>query len=621
MKKFILSFLAGLLFVSASLGQGFFFKSFKFETEYKNVINYARANAAMLPDGFTRIEGNKLMIAAKSNGVLSGADQLLILSSTSRDFAKLDWKNPSGSNNATEVGTLTFSTLGFKGDASTGTLNTNFNPATEASNFTQNSGSVGVHVTSFDAQANTNIFGLRNLAGTSQIAATIRSASVPNATRGIINSNTNTDLASSGYSRGFYSFQRPASNNQVILRGQESGNSAVTSVSIPSGDIHLFGRNSLSTSAIDARTDASLGYFRIGNILSTDDRTRWLNALTDYFHAIQKPYVYATAARNNGVVVSPLFEISSNPSDWDSGSIFGAAFYKNGGTHFILYGGTQDSGDGPIGYSAGAWDFSGRLTGSKDMSDHGESANGIIIDIADYPTLESILPMDCLIIGTDVYWFFTVRLDDGNETHDTWIAHSTTSDPKNIGTLTALITAGGTGHYNHGFKIVHNHPDATYWYATYAFRNTSSSAFQINTIRCLRSADITNGANWSVVDTDIKADPPNVVAGSNILQNLYPFAWYNSTSSKYHLLNGRFNDEKRQGFTIVWAESSTLNNFPMGLEVVWPSGSLSPTSPDTGYTSLPYIDFDENLLYYAGRRGTGSASYISVNVREVYLRD
>lgn len=593
-----------------------FRKPFQFETEYKAILDYATTNAITKPDGFTRREQNKLMVEAKANNVLSGTDQMFIWAGdgVARAFGLINWKAP-GTNDGTEVGTLTFSSLGFKGDGSTGTINSNFNPATEATNFTLNSASVSVHVTSFDAQANTNIYGLRNAAGTVQVSATVRSASVANAARSIINDNTNGDFTGNTYTRGIYFFTRPNSGGKTTIIGSASQNSLVNSIAIPSGDIHIFGRNSLSTAAIDARSDASLGMYRIGGIISSaDDRTRWVNAYVDYYHNVQKPYVYATALRdsNGDIVGSPLYEISSNPSDWDSGSIFGAAQYKNGSDHFELYGGTQDDGDGPIGYSCGAFDFTTPTTGTKD-------ATGILIDIADYPTLVSIFPMDVLIIGTDVYWFFTVRLDDANETHDTWIAHSTTSDPKNIGTLTPLITAGGTGHYNHGFKICRFHPDATYWYAAYAFRNTSSNAFQINTIRCLRSADITDGANWSVVSSDIKADPPNT--SGSITNTLYPFPWYNSTTTEYHLLNGRFNDEKRQGFTIMHAKSATFSGFPMGLEVVWPTGSLSPTSPDAGYTSLPLIDFDENLLYYSGRRGTGDASYITRNVKQIYLRD
>lgn len=585
---------------------------FRFETEYKAIIIYAINNSIALPaSGFTRQAQNRLMKNIKPSGFHAGSDAYRVFAGdgVAKAFAMLDWKTP-GTNTTTEHGTLTFSSEGFTGNGSTGYLDTHFNPATEGSNFTQNSGGFSIHVASFDATSNAIIVGLRNAGNTAQITATIRALGVPDATRFQVNDNTNSDYSSNVMTNGAYTFERTASGTKVASRRLiASGNFSVTSTTRPDGDIYLLARNSLSTAAVDAFSSATLSFFRIGDVLTDGEKSAFSYAYLNYFRQMQMPDFYVTSTEIDGVMSRVLY--TTTPAAWDSGSIFGFARYTGGGFDFEIYGGTTEDDDDPIGYSVGVFNFTTDLTGTKESSP--------IIDIGDYPALDSIFPMDQLTVGSTIYWFFTVRLA-GTITHDTYVATSTTADPKNIGTLTSLFTSGGAGHYWHGFQIVRDHPDTDYWYALIGHRVTSSSAFTMDLYRCLRTDDITDIANWDLVEDDIIANPPNVDAAANV-SPVYNYCYYDG--SNYRLLYARFFDAVRaDSFTIYETKSSDLTTFPVGKECLWPTGNPA-TDLDAQYTSTPFLKFigsNYGYIYYSGRQGGGDAPYIARMVKQFYLR-
>lgn len=594
-----------------------FRRSFQFEDEYKAILDYATNNAITKPNGFVRQTQNRLMVKFLGTDFHSGADRYYIFAgdASARDFSLINWKSP-GTDDATEHGTLTYGTNGFTGDGSTGYLNTHFTPSTDGVNFTLNSAGINTHCASLNAAEDRAFFGVRNTAATAQVTVILRSVAAADNTRFTLNDNTNSDYASSVMSRGMYGFDRTASNAKVINRRTLSPSGfVVNSIARPDGDIYLLARNSLSTAAVDLFSNATISFFRVGSVLNSGDRSRMVNDYTSYFRQVQLPIFYVTSAEEDGETSKVVYTTSS-PTTWDDGSIFGAARYTAGGYDFELYGGTADAGADPIGYSAGAFDFTTALTGTKD-------SNNPLVDVADYPTLDSIFPMDQLTIGSTIYWFFTVRLD-GVITHDTYIASSSTSDPKNIGTLTALITVGGVGHFNHGFRIIRDHPDTDYWYAIIAQKNVLADPFQLNVIRCLRANDITNGANWSSVNTNIVSLPSNIASSANLSQ-VYNYCFYDTVDSNYKLLYGRFFDEKKaDSFTIFATESASLSSFPIGLEALWPTGSLDVLNDtDAGYTSLPYLvplGTNHGLIFYGARQGGGSAPYIARDVKQYYIR-
>lgn len=589
-----------------------FKSSFRFQAEYKTVLDYATANSITKPNSFVRQAQNRLMQGLVDSTSYSSSDRIYVLAGdgASKDFSFINWKSP-GTDTLTEHGTLTYSTGGLTGNGSTGYLNSHFNPSTDGSNFTQNSAGISVYTPSYLAAEDRAIFGLRNSANTSQVTAIMRSSSTSNTTLFTMNDNTNSNYASSVMTQGMYFFKRTASNTKVVTR-RLVGSGALTqnSVAIPNGDLYFLARNSLNTTTVDLFSNATLSFIRIGSPLTSDGETILTNDVTSYYRQCILPEFYVTSV-NTGEKV--LYQ--STGSGWDGGSIFGFARYTGGGHDFELYGGTTDSSSDPVGYSVGAFDFSSNVAGTKD-------AGNPLIDIASYPTLDSIFPMSRLVIGSTIYWFFTVRLD-GVLTHDTYVATSSTSSPKTIGTLTALLTAGSTGHFWHGFRIIETHPDTTYWYALVSNRTSAVATFTMECYRCLRANDITNGANWSSFASNIITSPSNVDSSANVAP-VYNYCYYDG--SQYRLLYGRFFDaRKADSFTIYESKAASIGTgtFPIGKECLWPTGSLDTAETDAGYTSSPYLlelTSNTGLFYYGARKGDSSAPYIARNVKQYYIR-
>lgn len=580
-----------------------------YNTGYEAILDAARTNSDPVPNAFVRKAANNLYAALESLNYLSLMDKLFVCAGdgASREYALLDWKNP-GANPGLEVGTLTYDTRGFIGDGSTGYIRTQYNPAVDGVLFTQNDGTIGLHNPTYSGQGDLVAFGVRNAAGTAQVQAVLRSASAADNTRCVMNDNANSNFAGLQTTRGMFYFDRRTSANKGIdRRAVDSGNLASASVTLVNGEIYLLARNDLSGATVNLFSFGGIAMWFIGQELTPTQKIILSNRFIPYFLQCQNPLLISRSIQGRKIVF-----MAEGGADWDGGSIFGSAMYENGGTHFELYGGTTESGSGPTNYSVGAFDFTDPFTGTKDV-------NNPLIDLGDYPTLQGIFPMDCLIVGSTVYWFFTVRLA-GDETHDTYIATSTTSDPKNIGTLTAMLTGGSTEHYNHGFKIIRDHPDTTYWYGVYSFRNTTGGSFNHNVARCLRANDLTNPANWSVLHTAIITPPttPTEFISGALTSPVYNFCYYDG--AEYVLLYGRFNPERAtDGFAIFVTKSASLSSFPTGKEFLSPTGTTD-TDPiiniDSGYTSNPYLDMARKLIYYSARRGGSGTSYVARCVKK-----
>lgn len=586
---------------------------YKYETEYQALITFAKANAfSPMPSIATRIDGNRLMQRLKSDGLHAAHDAYWVTATDSREFASLNWKNPS-TFRLLENGTLSHSSLGFQGNGSTGYLNTQFNASTNGVNYTLNDAGVTVHVSSFDATSNNALFGVRNAGATSQILGVARSTAVLNATRMQMNDNTNSDFADNFMTRAIYHFKRVNASNKGLTRKSEVlGNVANNAVSIPNGNIYLLARNSLSTTSVDLYSANTIGFAGISRELTTSEENLFRNSYVTYFLRRQEPIFDVRSVfdvTDTDEQINLLYQ-NGGVGTWDEGSVFGEAVYDDGaGTRFGLYGGTDDTSTDPQDYSVGAFDYSSPLAGTKDASNP-------LINIASLSPWTAIFPMDCLVVGSTIYWFASNR--DGSGNHNTIAWTSTTSAPKTFTTPVQIITAGSTAHFNHGFHIIRNHPDTDYWYAVYAHRNSSASQLRINVIRCLRANDLLDDANWGIVHTDI-VDVPTEIASSVNVGQVYPFCYYDATESNYKLLYGRFVDEKaKDAFTIFSTESSDLSSFPEGIETLSPTGSAT---TDGGYTSLPTLDFVNNLIYYSGREGGAESAYKSRLVKQYTVQN
>lgn len=621
MKKLI-SLLLSLFITISVLGQGFFFKSFTFEPEYKAVLNYARYTLGVspMPGGFYRMEGNRLMIKNLASGAYADADREWVGAGdpAAKSFSFIDWKL--SGDNLTEVGgSITYASNGWTGDASTLSLNTHWIPSSEGTNFANSAASVFFHVSSFNAAEDKVVLGVRNVAGTAQIQANIRSSvASPGATRYILNDNTNSDFASSLLTRGVYDIKRVLSTSKnMVRRNLTSSSSSVNFVAKPDAELYLLARNSANTSTVDLHSSATLSYVTVGGIsVNSSTKTR---DYTNYYRIVQKPLLYVTSVVQDGETTKVVY--TTTDASWDSGSVQGFARYENGTPNdpsddIELYGGTTQSGSDPIMYSVGSFQYSSATTGTKNPSNP-------IIDVTSYPALDGILPQDVWQVGSTLYWFFSCRID-GEITHDTYVATSSTSSPLTIGTLSPLFDAGpdNDGHFWHGFKFVRNDPDPDSLHAIIHHRATGSSPFTAEVYAIHKNDDLTDFSKWVLAHSDIIAQPANVGSGGNVTA-VYNHCWYDSNEGNYKLVYGRFWDERQaDAFTLFSTENSTLASMPIGLECLWPTGVVSDL--DGGYTSVPYLVFtgtNYGYIYYAARQGGGSSPYIARNVKQFFVRD
>lgn len=565
-----------------------------FDVDYQAILDYAEANAIPLPGYDIQRLQSRLVARFKEIGFWDTQAALWVLAGdpNAREFATLNWKDPS-THRLTEHGTLTFSSLGFQGNGSTGYLNTHFNPSTNGAGlFVQNSASILVQMGAFNTMNAGVAFGLRNAAGTSQINALPISNSVgfENNTRFVLNDNTNHQFAGNPISRGLYFFDRVSAGTKTIWRKSvASGNLSVTSVSVPSGDLYLLARNSLSTATVDAFSDDIISLFSIGAPVDVTikefARNHWIN----YYLAVQKPLFRFRPADKRVVYQNSV-------SGWDEGSVFGSARYDT----FEIYGGTTETGGATDNYDVGAFDYAGLVAGAKDAANP-------IFDTSSVGSISSIFPMDKFIVGSTIYWLVTVRTPGPPIVDAISLMSSPTSDPKNLTYIAKIVDDGGLGKLNHAAKYFENPFSATYHHIIYSHRNVTADAFRIRIRRCLKTDDITVAGNWTTLHDNVVAVP---YVTTTDLGQVYADLYYDSVYSKWILLYGRFAGEQQSdSFTIFSTESTDLSAFPVGKETLWPTGSTG--DPDKQYASFPRIDLVNKLLFYSGRIGGSAAPYTS----------
>lgn len=580
-------------------------------TKYRLLIKHCLNNSKLRPTTFYQVIGDSLMRQIVS----ASLDSILLFwyepGSSSRDFGKLNWLD-AASFELQEVGTLTFSTGGFTGDATTGALNSQWTPSTQGGAlFVQNDATIAVHVGSYDAAEDRMIFGVRNSAATSQISATVRGVTASNATSYTFNDNTNQDVTGNVASRGMYVFNRINSTTKNLIRRLvTSSNGSVNTVALPNAPMAFLARWNGSTSTYTLFSSAMFSWAIAGRELTTLEADVAKQTHMNYWLAAQRPLFRATGV---GRGIKFLYGIGS-AGQWDEGSVFGSTVYDHGGVKFDYYAGTDDSSGDPVGYSIGAFDYTDLYSGTKDASNP-------ILDISTLSPYVSVFPMDVLIVGSVVYVFVTLRRTT-NQEHDTGVIVTSTSDPKDLSAAPSIILTGSSaGFSHHAFRIVRDHPDTDYWYATYGHKNNTADPYKVDLIRCLRANDLTNSANWSSVATDLIQRPSNVVSTANLGQ-VYTFCYYDTVFSNYKLWYGRFFPERGEdAFSLFTTQASSLGNqtFPVGKETLWPSGNdflTYPDNADSGYTSLPYLDRANKLVYYSGRQLGGGSPYLARFVKK-----
>jgi hypothetical protein len=106
-----------------------------FDADYQAVLDYATTQGYTLPSSGQQTLQNQLLVDLKGGGIWSKLDTFGVFATDGdSDFALIDWKRLS---DYTAVNSPTFTTNeGFTGNGTSSYIDTNFNPATQGTNYT-----------------------------------------------------------------------------------------------------------------------------------------------------------------------------------------------------------------------------------------------------------------------------------------------------------------------------------------------------------------------------------------------------------------------------------------------------------------------------------------------------
>lgn len=226
---------------------------------------------------------NTLFLDLKNPGYLARMDKLLVPRyAVDVSAAVLDWK---GGSSASIHGSASWSAeFGFVGGGnSTGYINSHYNPATGATNFSLNSFSVGSFVTAAGTGDSDFLFGARGSTGTQLHLF----ESTGNSYEARACATTNTYTASNQVGTGLIVLQRTASNAVEIYKngtGIATNNKNAASVSIPSFDLYICGNNVNGTASGVSTT--KIGAWWAGDSFTPVEQATIKSAFDTYFNAL-----------------------------------------------------------------------------------------------------------------------------------------------------------------------------------------------------------------------------------------------------------------------------------------------------------------------------------------------
>jgi hypothetical protein len=200
------------------------------DADYYAVLSRGTTLGYTLPDATLQGKQNTLVISLKSAGIWNKLDILKIYATNNSNMATLNWKAPA-SHQTTLVNSPTFTAnQGFKGNASTSYLNTNFNPATSGVQYTLNNASRFIYLkTAFVTPA---MYVLDSVLGIPQNSFQNRSANDQKINQGGHVISSNADLSGAGLKV----INRTSSTNVELFNGSTQISRTATSTNIHSGN-------------------------------------------------------------------------------------------------------------------------------------------------------------------------------------------------------------------------------------------------------------------------------------------------------------------------------------------------------------------------------------------------
>lgn len=113
-----------------------------YDSDYQAILDRATTLGYTLPSDAVKLKQNTLLTSMKADGVWAKLDVFYVFAQDGGSaFATLNWKNPNA-NQASIASSPTFvSNGGFTGNGTSSFIDTNFNPATQGVQYTQNDAS------------------------------------------------------------------------------------------------------------------------------------------------------------------------------------------------------------------------------------------------------------------------------------------------------------------------------------------------------------------------------------------------------------------------------------------------------------------------------------------------
>lgn len=247
-------------------------EDFKFDTDYKAILDYATTQGYTLPSASQQSLQNQLVIDLKTAGVWSKLDTFAVFATDGdSDFALIDWINLS---QYTAVNSPTFTTnVGFQGDGSSSYITSNYNPTINGVNYQLNDAGFGYYMDTIDTAPSSSegVWSATNVGGPfSYIRYTTK--------RFYINSSS-----VSGYSNFTQSSNQFAAVNRLsstdlrlYANGIETDVSSISSTGIPNDVFNVFELN-FSDSKISM-------VYASGNLSS--EQLDFFNAWDNYYTAL-----------------------------------------------------------------------------------------------------------------------------------------------------------------------------------------------------------------------------------------------------------------------------------------------------------------------------------------------
>lgn len=232
--------------------------------------------------GTNRDALNEFIVGLKMDGVWSELDACWMLAVPTKSLAYANMKNP-GTYTITETGTVTFTAnRGVAGNGSTGALNTNFNPSTNAVKFTQTSASVGVY-------SRTNKLNVQEVDMSSSNSGANGTGIFLNASNpsGFFSTSINTNIVIQGHTlantRGLLSIRRTNSAEHTkVQNGVDLITSLDANVSPVNAILYLLAFNVSGALSRFSTRELSFAFIGSGNI----DHKKLYNRLQTYLTAI-----------------------------------------------------------------------------------------------------------------------------------------------------------------------------------------------------------------------------------------------------------------------------------------------------------------------------------------------